>query len=87
MKGRIALIVLGAIFALATMFYNGQKEATSTITFEEYKLTYGLSYAGEAEEAYRRRIFEENVRKIEEHNSRNDQTYEMGINQFTHLTQ
>jgi len=27
------------------------------------------------------------MKKINEHNSRNDETYEMGVNQFTHLTQ
>jgi len=27
------------------------------------------------------------MKKINEHNSRNDATYEMGVNQFTHLTQ
>jgi hypothetical protein len=37
--------------------------------------------------AYRERIFMKNVQEIEEHNSKTDQTYLKGINQFTAYTQ
>jgi len=32
------------------------------------------------------KVFFENVQKINEHNLLNERTYDMGINQFTHLT-
>jgi C1A family cysteine protease len=57
------------------------------MSFEEFKNTYGLRFESKFEESYRERVFKENVAKINAHNSRNDQTYEMGINQFTHLTE
>jgi C1A family cysteine protease len=57
------------------------------VSFEEFKNTYGLKFDSKFEESYRERVFKENVAKINAHNSRNDATYEMGINQFTHLTQ
>ena len=38
------------------------------------------------EEKYRERVFAENLAKIEAHNAQNS-AYEMGVNQFTHLTQ
>jgi len=57
------------------------------VSFEEFKNTYGLKFDSKFEDNYRERVFRENVAKINAHNSRNDATYEMGINQFTHLTQ
>jgi C1A family cysteine protease len=57
------------------------------MSFEEFKNIHGLKFDSKFEESYRERVFKENVAKINAHNSRNDQTYEMGINQFTHLTQ
>lgn len=56
-------------------------------TFESYKKTYGLKFDSTFEEKYRERVFAENLAKIEAHNSQNGNSYEMGINQFSHLTQ
>jgi len=58
----------------------------STMSFSEYKNTFGLSFDSIFEEKYRQRVFAENVAKIEAHNAEHN-SYEMGINQFTHLTQ
>lgn len=38
------------------------------------------------EEAYRERIFLENLAKVELHNSNKFRTYDMGVNQFSALT-
>lgn len=38
------------------------------------------------EEAYRFKIFKDNVDKIRKHNADLTQTYTMGINQFTDMT-
>jgi C1A family cysteine protease len=67
-------------------FLNGASPATNEFSFEQYKQTYGLKFDSMFEESYRERIFLENAAKIVEHNSNVDKTYEMGINQFTHLT-
>jgi C1A family cysteine protease len=39
------------------------------------------------EEAYRERIFMENLAKIQLHNINEHKTYELGVNQFTALTE
>ena len=64
-SGKIALVIVGVILAISAVFFGVQQEAAPLMTFQEYKLTYGLSYAGQAEETFRQHVFEENVRKIQ----------------------
>ena len=40
-----------------------------------------------ADEAYRLKIFEDNLKEIEAHNAKTDQSYKMGVNRFTGYTQ
>jgi C1A family cysteine protease len=84
MKTFAALLALAGIIAVLLQQGAVQKK---DMTFEEYKAEHGLKFDSMFEESYRERIFRENVAKIAAHNTRNDQSYEMGINQFTHLTQ
>jgi len=42
--------------------------------------------ASAEEDEYRFKVFEENLREINEHNSKLGKSYTMGINQFTGLT-
>lgn len=60
--------------------------ADSKDQFAEWKNQYGVNW-GPEEDAYRRIIFMKNLAEIEQHNSDASQTYQMGINQFTALTQ
>ena len=39
------------------------------------------------EHIYRLNIFNKNLQNIQAHNQRKDKTYEMGVNQFTDLTE
>ena len=79
---------LATILALTSLlaFVMVNHHAKPTNTFSEHKKTYGLVFDSVFEEKYRERVFAENVAKIEAHNAQNSD-YEMGINQFTHLTQ
>ena len=78
--------VLIALFAAAAMLLN--HHSTSTVSqFDQWKATHGISYSSQFENAYRERIFLQNLAEIEAHNARKDQTYTMGINQFTAMTQ
>ena len=70
--------------ALLAVYYSTQEAKVSA--FDEWKAQYGANWSGE-EEAFRRLIFEKNVRIIEKHNADASQTYKMGINQFTVYTQ
>lgn len=40
-----------------------------------------------SDEAYRLKIFEDNLKEIEAHNAKPDQSYKMGVNRFTGYTQ
>lgn len=82
------LAVLLAIASIATILLNsGFNHQSKDITFEEFKAQYGLKFESMFEEKYREVIFTENLAKINAHNAKNSETYEMGVNQFTHLTQ
>lgn len=80
------IAVLIALLGAAAVLLNTHT-ASPVSEFDSWKATHGISYASQFENAYRERIFLENVAKINAHNTRNDQTYTMGINQFTAMTQ
>jgi len=55
-------------------------------SWQEFKAIHEKSYSDEAEELYRKTIFEKNVAKISEHNERFEaglESYQMGVNHFT----
>ena len=72
----VSLAVLGAYYTTT----DAKLDA-----FEEFKATFGVSFAPE-EEAYRRLIFEKNLLTINKHNADHTQTYKMGVNQFSIYT-
>lgn len=81
---RKELIVTALVsIAILAAYYSTQE--TNTSAFDEWKAQYGANWSGE-EEAFRRLIFEKNVKKIEMHNADPTQTYKMGINQFSVYT-
>ena len=85
MSKTVNIAVILALTSLLAFVLHGAHSKT-TMSFSTYKQTYGLTFDSAFEEKYRERVFAENVAKIEAHNA-GDNTYEMGINQFTHLTQ
>jgi len=44
-------------------------------------------YSSESENRYRESVFLNNLKKIESHNSKNDETYTMALNQFSAMSQ
>jgi len=77
------LAVMGALSVL----YN-QTQTESTLTeFQSWKAKYNMKFDSMFEESYRERIFLENLAKIAAHNANEHKTYEMGVNQFSALTQ
>lgn len=80
-----ALIVLGVA---SVYLYTLDNKATSEVySFEQYKRDFSKRYTKEGEEQYRRNIFLRNLIAIQEHNANPKNTYTMGVNQFTDLTQ
>lgn len=82
MRKDILFVALVALIAGAVLF---QTQESSSSAFEQWKAQYGANWSQD-EEHYRRIIFERNLEVIEKHNSDSTQTYKMGINQFSTLT-
>jgi cathepsin L len=79
-----ALIVLG----VASVYLYSLENTTSEVySFEQYKHDFGKRYTKEGEEQYRKNIFLRNLIAIQEHNANPKNTYTMGVNQFTDLSQ
>ena len=81
------LALLLALMGAVSVLYN-QTQTESTLTeFQSWKSKYSIKYETMFEESYRERIFLENLAKIKLHNANQYKTYEMGVNQFSALTQ
>lgn len=68
----------------------GASWANNLENFETYQKHFNKEYKGRAEAAQRGLVFSQNVAKIVEHNERfrrGEETYSMGINQFTDMTE
>lgn len=75
-----------AVLGLASvLFMNNGVEKVSE--FESWKLKHGIKYDSMFEDAYRERVFLENLAEIKAHNAKAFRTYDQGVNQFTGLTQ
>ena len=81
------LALLLAIMGAVSVFYN-QTQTESVLTeFQSWKAKFSMKFETMFEESYRERIFLENLAQIKAHNSNEFRTYDMGINQFSALTQ
>mgnify|MGYP003686178153 CR=1 FL=1 len=78
--------ILLAVLALAAVFLN-HSAAPAKNDFQLWKEKFNVKYESMFEEAYRERVFLENLAEIRLHNSNNFKTYEQGVNQFTAMTQ
>ena len=80
---RTALLLLAAS---ATLAANVKPREVYEKLFFEHMQTYGLHFADGSEFASRIQIFADKVDLIESHNADTTQTFQMGLNQFSHLT-
>ena len=55
--------------------------------FGKYQTEFGKQYTSPKEHVQRKAIFEANLKEIEKHNENRANTYTMGVNQFTDMTQ
>ena len=81
------LAVLLAVMGALSVLYNQTKPESDLTEFQSWKAKYNMKFDSMFEEAYREKIFLANLAKINLHNSNEHKTYEMGLNQFSALTQ
>lgn len=82
MNKTLAIVALAALIAGAVYLSTTESKDTA---FEEWKSKYGVNWAA-SEEEYRRIIFMKNIEVINRHNADSTQSYKMGVNQFTAMT-
>lgn len=92
-KSSLILIALTVIAAFGVFNYGPEKQTQPAeelyqfkIEFDNFKFQFNKKYQVE-EEAFRFKIFKDNLNKIRKHNADSTQSYEMGVNQFTDMTQ
>ena len=80
------LATLLALIGVISVFV-GQTQTNNSVTdFQSWKSKYNMKFESQFEEAYRERVFMENLAKINLHNMNEHRTYSMGVNQFSALT-
>ena len=86
MDSKQIALILSIITAVSVIFTQvGVK--TEVSAFEQWKATHNIKFDSAFENAYREKVFLENFAKITLHNQQKSKTYEMGVNQFSALTQ
>ena len=85
MNGKQLAVILAFIGAAAVLL--GHHSAAKPSEFESWKAKHGINFPNEFENAYREKVFLKNLAEIEAHNSNEYRTYDMGLNQFSAITQ
>lgn len=76
--------VILVLLAVSSLYFLHTRPV-STPDFDQWKVEYGMAFTPEQEE-YRKMIFFHHLKEINAHNADPKQTYQKGVNQFTHLT-
>lgn len=76
------LVTLLAVLAAAALLYSTH---TSKDEYLEWKQRFGYTWT-EEEDSFRRLVYQRNLETIQQHNEDHSQSYTMGVNQFTGLT-
>jgi C1A family cysteine protease len=75
-----------AALALLALHQHQTPSLASAYSFQKYKQEYHKAYAKAGEEEYRKAVFQRNLVRIHKHNADLANTWTMGVNQFTDLT-
>jgi C1A family cysteine protease len=81
------LALLLAVITAASVLFTQVDRTPMISDFEAWKSVHGIKYESTFENAYREKVFLESKLKAELHNADKFNTYEMGINKFSALTQ
>lgn len=82
-----ALVALGLVLTSTSSEQNANLLGSSLIgEFASFKSQFRKEYGSPSEHTYRMGVFATNLELIKKHNSRNDVTYSLAVNQFTDLT-
>ena len=77
-----SLLVIITLLTSVALLYSSIEQKDD---FLEYKKAFNFKWSAE-EEAFRRIIYLHNMETIQKHNADETQTYKMGVNQFTAIS-
>ena len=91
-KGYAALAFVGIAAAVVVLTLNSAPLSRLSLIqnsgdseFIEYLAKFGKSYEDLAEYEMRKAIFEETLKNVTEHNAKENETWQMGLNQFSDM--
>ena len=91
-KGYAALASVGIAAAVVVLTLNSAPLSRLSLIqnsgdseFIEYLAKFGKSYEDLAEYEMRKAIFEETLKNVTEHNAKENETWQMGLNQFSDM--
>lgn len=82
---QIALLL--AVISVASVIFTQVDMKPEASPFEQWKATHKVTFESEFENTYRERLFLKNLAKIALHNADKSRTYDMGVNQFSALSE
>ena len=85
MNGKQLALVLAFVGAAVVLL--GHQQGSQVSDFESWKSTHSIVFASQFENAYREKVFIENLAKIAIHNADKVNTYTLGLNQSSALTE
>ncbi len=83
MNTKTIVTLLATLAVLSLLYSHAQQQPKDD--FLEWKHEFGYQWSAE-EDTFRRLIYLRNLEIIKQHNADPSQTYKMGVNQFTGLT-
>ncbi|XP_006291187.2 probable cysteine protease RDL3 [Capsella rubella] len=82
----LSVLLLSLSLDVVTATDSQRNEAEVRTMYEQWLVKNGKNYNGLGEKERRFKIFADNLKSIEEHNSDPNQSYQRGLNQFSDLT-
>ena len=92
-KSHIILLIM-ALMTTFGLYYSTEQQPQEVqemyqtkVEWENFKIKHGRNYDSRQEEAYRFKVFNDNLEMIKKHNADRSKTYKMGMNHFGDLTE
>ncbi|ESQ33376.1 hypothetical protein EUTSA_v10007931mg [Eutrema salsugineum] len=82
----LSVLLFSLSLGVVTATESQRNETEVWRMYEKWLVENGKSYNGLGENERRFKVFKDNLKLIEEHNSNPNRTYELGLNQFSDLT-
>ncbi|KAL4459369.1 hypothetical protein ABPG74_017982 [Tetrahymena malaccensis] len=87
MNSKIIFTTLVALLVCSSIAQEDNPQVEALTHYNEWRKNNPRVYINDAEKQFRQTMFLENFQKIQDHNSNPSHTYQLGLNQFSDMTQ